>query len=528
MKKAPVLLFAAVLGAALAAAAASPVQAPQPQTFDILITNGRVLDGSGNPWLRADVGIRGDRIAAVGRLAGAKAAAVVDARDRVVAPGFMDAHSHAAGALTDPSLRDARQLIAQGLTTIVANPDGGGPVDLREQAARLDAGGIGVNVALVIGHASVRREVMGQNQRRDPTPEELERMKALVRRAVADGAFGLSSGLFYTPGHFAKTEEVIALAREAGGVYTSHIRDESNYDVGVIAAVDEVIRIAEDAKVRGIVSHMKALGPDNWGKSKTMVEHIEAARARGIEVFADQYPYEASSTSLSAATMPGESGEGLKEAMAGAQSRAAFLALVRENIRRRGGPRSIVIASGRGATDLAGTSLEEVAKRRGVTPEEAAVEIVQNGGASIVSFNMSEDDIRTIMRQPWTMGSSDGGINVPGPSLPHPRGNGAMARRLAVYVRERRVLTLEEAVRTMTSLPAKVFGFIDRGEIRAGAFADLVIFDPAKVVDRATYARPAELAEGIDWVIVNGTIERRESEFTGARGGRVLKKGVSP
>jgi N-acyl-D-aspartate/D-glutamate deacylase len=222
--------------------------------------------------------------------------------------------------------------------------------------------------------------------------------------------------------------------------------------------------------------------------------------------------------------MPSESSAALKEAMAGEESKKAFLALVRENIRRRGGPRSIVIASGRGAPDAAGKNLEEIAKAGGVTPEQAAVDVVLAGGASIVSFNMSEQDIELLMKQSWTMASSDGGLSLPGPSRPHPRGNGAFARRLAHYVRTRQVLPLEQAIRGMTSMPAQVFGFTDRGEIRPGAFADIVIFDPAQVQDKATYQDPHQIAEGMSWVIVNGQIARRELEFTGARAGRPLKR----
>ena len=500
------------------------VAATPQQTFDILIRNGRVLDGSGNPWRRADIGVRGDRIAAVGALAGAAAPVVVDARDQVVAPGFIDAHSHALESLGRAELRDAKALLAQGLTMVVGNPDGGGPTDIARQIAGFEAaGGVGVNVALLVGHGSVRSAVIG-SARRDPTPVELDQMRAIVRTAVANGACGLSSGLFYQPGRFSKTEEVIALAREAGGVYSSHIRDEGDYDFGLIASVDEVIRIAREAGVRGVVSHVKALGPDNWGQSRTIVEHVEAARAAGVEVYADQYPYEASSTSLMAAVMPGETDAGLREAMAGAESTKIFLGLVRESVRRRGGPSSIVIASGRGAPGQAGKNLEEIAKARGISPEQAAVDIVTAGGASIVSFNMSEADVETLMRQPWTMASSDGGLSLPGPSRPHRRGNGAFARRLARYVRDRAVLTLEQAIRGMTSLPAHVFGFADRGELRAGAFADLVIFDPQKVVDTVTYQDPHQMAVGIDWVIVNGQVVRREGEFTGLRAGRVLKR----
>jgi N-acyl-D-aspartate/D-glutamate deacylase len=288
--------------------------------------------------------------------------------------------------------------------------------------------------------------------------------------------------------------------------------------------VDEVIRIAEAAGVRGVVTHMKALGPDSWGLSATLIARIDAARARGVEVYADQYPYEASSTSLAAAVMPGESVAGAREALETPAARERFLDVVKENIRRRGGPASIAIASGRGAPNLAGRRLDDIAQSRGVTPELAAAEIVIAGGASIVSFNMSDGDIEAIMRQPWTMASSDGGLSLPGPSMPHPRNNGAFARRLAVYVRERGAISLDHALRTMTSLPASVFGIQDRGELREGAFADLIVFDPAKVIDRATYDHPHALAEGMDWVIVNGAIARRDGAFTGARAGKVLRR----
>jgi N-acyl-D-amino-acid deacylase len=499
----PKIVWPAVLLLTLFAAPAAQ-QAP----FDILIVNARVLDGSGNPWIRSDIAIRGDRIVAMGSLASATATLRIDAKDRYVSPGFIDAHSHAAGALAGTQLREARPLLAQGVTTIIGNPDGGGPVDLAAQTRQLTSAGPGVNVALVIGHASVRNAVMGQSQRREPTPEELEKMRVLVRQARADGAFGLSSGLFYQPGRFAKTEEVIALAREAGGVYTSHIRDEGTYDVGIV----------------GVVTHMKCLGPEAWGLSATLVSNIDKARARGVAVFADQYPYGASSTSLQAATMPNDGAASAAEAMTNPVAREKFLAIVKDNIRRRGGAKSIVMASGRGATGIAGQNLEQIAAARNVTPEQAAVDIVIAGGASIISFNMSEDDIATIMRQSWTMGSSDGDLTAPGPSVIHPRNNGSAARRISYYVRDHDVVSLEHAVQTMTSLPALVFGFADRGVIRLGAFADVVVFDLSRVQDRATYESPHQMAEGFDWVIVNGQVARREGEFTAVRAGRVLKK----
>jgi N-acyl-D-amino-acid deacylase len=497
---------------------------PSDQAFDILITNARVLDGSGNPWVREDLGIRGDRIVARGRLTGATATRVINATGLVAAPGFIDVHSHAVGALRRPELRDARALLAQGVTTVIGNPDGGGGVDLAAQRQGLEAAGIGVNVGLLIGHGSVRGSVLG-TQIREPDAAELAKMQALVKKAVDDGALGLSSGLFYEPGRYAKLEEVIALAKVAGGVYASHIRDEGNYNIGVVASVREVIRVAEEAGVRGVVTHVKALGPDSWGLSKTLVADIEAARARGVEVFADQYPYEASSTSLGAAVLPGPSGpEAIKGRLAEPQSADQLLKEVTENVRRRGGPASIVIASGRGAPEMAGRNLQHIADARGVSPAQAAVDILLSGGASIVSFNMSEDDIRLLMRQPWTMTSSDGDLSLPGPSRPHPRGHGAFARKLAVYVRERAVHSLEDAVRAMSSLPARVFGLVDRGELRTGAYADVVLFDPATIQDRATYADPFALATGVRWVLVNGQLAFADSTATGTLAGRVLMR----
>ena len=485
---------------------------PAQTRFDVLIRNGRVMDGSGNPWLRADLGITGDRITAVGRLESAVAARVIDAHDRIVAPGFIDVHSHAGEGIRNPALHQGQPLIAQGITTFVANPDGGGPTDLAAQRASIEAARPGPNVALLIGHGSVRRAVM-RDSRSEPSASELAQMKDLVRRGMAEGAFGLSSGLFYVPGSFAKTEEVIELTRvaaEFGGVYTSHVRDEGNYGAGVQASVREVIRIAEEAHTIGIVSHMKALGRDSWGLAPTLIKDIEDARARGVQVFADQYPYEASSTSLRAALVPG-----------GVEPTEA---LVTENLRRRNGADAVLIASYAADRSLAGKTLAEIARLKGVTPVRAAIDMMAAGNASIVSFNMSEPDIEVIMKTPFTMASSDGGLSAPGQAFPHPRDYGAFARRLAVYVRERKVVPLEFAVRSMTSLPASVFAITDRGVIRAGAFADIVIFDPAAVKDTATYAAPQTLAQGVSDVLVNGVPVLLNGTFTDGSPGRVLKK----
>jgi N-acyl-D-amino-acid deacylase len=480
--------------------------------FDVLIRNGRVMDGSGNPWLRADVGITGDRIAAVGRLTDAAAVTVIDARDRVVSPGFIDVHSHAGDGLRTAALHQAQPIIAQGVTTVVVNPDGGGPIDLGAQRAALEAAHPGPNAALLIGHGSIRRAVLG-DANRAPTDEELARMKALVRRGMNEGAFGLSSGLFYAPASFARTEEVIELtkvAAEFGGVYTSHVRDEGNYDTGVRASVLEVIRIAEEARTIGIVTHMKALGSDSWGLSADLLKSIEDARARGVQVFADQYPYDASSTSLRAALLPG----GVE----------ATEAVVAENLRRRNGPNAIQIAFYQPDKSLEGKRLSEIAEARNVSPVKAAMDIMAAGNASIVSYNMSEQDIASIMRAPFTMASSDGGLVAVGAGHPHPRDYGAFARRLGVYVRDRKVVPLEFAIRSMTSQPASVFGLTDRGVIRPGAYADVVVFDPATIRDAATYEEPQKLAEGVSDVLVNGVAVRLDGKFTDQAPGRVLRR----
>ena len=489
--------------------------APSPeaqQAFDTLIRNGRLLDGTGNPWRRADVGITGNRIAAVGALPSAAAARVIDAADQIVAPGFIDVHSHAAEGLVRQPLRQGRPLLAQGITTVVVNPDGGGPVDLLAQRRQLENGGLGVNVALLIGHGSVRREVMGSADRA-PTDEELERMRGLVRRAMGEGAYGLSSGLFYTPGSFARTEEVIALAAaagESGGVYTSHIRDEGNYGAGLLASIDEVIRIAAEATVIGIVSHLKVLGRESWGLAGAATARLDAARSRGVQVYADQYPYDASSTSLRAALLPG----GVEPVES----------VVRDHLRRRGGPDAIRIARYGADPRIEGQTLAQIAAARSASAEETAMDLISRGDPSIVSFNMSEDDIRHIMTRPYTMASSDGGLVLPTEGKPHPRNYGAFARRLGVYVRDTKVIELEFAVRSMTSLPAAVFGIADRGLIREGARADIVVFDPARVRDVASYEDPHRLAEGMSHVIVNGVLVVDDGAFTPAMPGTVLRK----
>jgi len=497
--------------------------------YDVLIPNGRVLYRSGNPWLAADIGIRGGRIVAMGRLGNAAAARVIEARGLTVSPGFIDVHSHSSSGL-EGSLKEARQLIAQGITTVMINPDGGGTVDLRVQRAGYEQRGVGVNVALYVPHGAIRREVLGMADRA-PTAAELDRMAVLARRGMEAGGIGLSSGLYYAPGSYAKTEEVIALAKivgELGGVYESHIRDEADYSVGVVNAVLEVIRISEEGHLPGVVAHMKALGPASWGLSMALVEKIKQARDRGVEVYADQYPYDASGTGIVGALIPrwaevGGTAELMKRIQGSERERLA--ADIRRSFERRGGPEKLVISRYAANPAFEGQTLAQVSKTLGKPPEEATMDLLVKaggGGASLVSFNMAESDIEYIMKQPFTMTCTDGDLVPFGQGKPHPRGNAAFARKIRLYVNERGVIDLPFAVRSMTSLPAAVFGLKDRGVLRPGAWADILVFDPAKVRDVATYLEPHQLSEGFEYVLVNGAIEKDANSFTGKLGGRVV------
>ncbi len=502
------------------------------QERTVLIRNGRVLDGSGNPWIRADLLIQGDRIAAVGKLGDVEADEVVDATGLYVAPGFIDTHSHAGGGLATEGLSHARPLLAQGLTTIFANPDGGGPVDLAEQRAALLEHGLGVNVAQLVSHGSVRRAVLGTEDRA-PTAAEMERMRSLVRAGMDEGAWGLSSGTFYVPGFYAEPEEIEDLATIVapyGGAYQSHFRDESNYTVGVIAAVDEVINVGRVARIPAVLTHVKALGPFVWGYGAAIVKRVERAREEGVQVFADQYPYTASATGLEAALLPRWSQAGGRDSLLARMDRPADMARIRgamiDNLARRGGAARVQFRRYRPEPSIEGRLLSDLAEERGADPLDLAVELIRGGSVSIVSHNMDEGDVEILMAQPWTMTSSDGDLVPLGVGVPHPRSYGAFPRKIRLYVREKGVVGLEAAIRSMTSLPALVFDMPDRGVLRAGAAADVVVFDLDRVRDTAEYTDPHRLAEGMVWVFVNGQAAIRDGELTDVRSGRVLRKGM--
>ncbi len=499
--------------------------------YDLLIKGGRVVDGTGAPWVRADVAVRGDAIVAVGPRIEAPARRTVDAAGRVVAPGFIDIHTHARRGIFEVPTAD--NYVRQGVTTLVEGQDGSSPLPLGVFLAKVAALRPAVNFASLVGHGSVREAAM-EAEDQSPSAAELARMQELVREAMREGAFGLSTGLFYVPGTFARTDEVVALARvagERGGIHVSHVRDEA---AGVGASVEETIAIGEEGRLPTQVTHHKIIGTASWGRSVETLRLLAEARRRGVDATIDQYPYTASSTSLAAALFPAWALEGGAEAVARRLAIPAARARIREvvvdkirNERGGGDPANIQIAACGFDPSLEGKSLAGILAGRGLEPtvENAAglaLEIVARGGASGVFHAIAEEDVERILASPLTMVASDGEIPVFGRGAPHPRSYGTFARVLGVYVREKRLLTLEEAVRKMTSFPAARLGLLDRGLVRPGMKADLVVFDSATIRDRATFERPHQYAEGVSLVVVNGEIVLDGDRMTAARPGRVL------
>jgi N-acyl-D-aspartate/D-glutamate deacylase len=360
---------------------------------------------------------------------------------------------------------------------------------------------------------------------------ELERMKAIVRDGMEEGAWGLSSGTFYVPGNYAPPEEIEELAKEVapfGGSYTSHYRDESTYSVGLIAAVDEVINVGRVAGIPAVLTHVKALGPFVWGYGEAIVQRVERARAEGVQVFADQYPYTASATGLEPALLPRWSQSGGRDSLLVRMADPETMARIREGmvegLARRGGADRIQFRRYRVDESIEGRLLSDLAEERGQDPVDTAIDLIRAGSVSIVSYNMSDADVETLMAQPWTMTSSDGDLVPMGEGVPHPRTYGAFARKIRLYVKEKGTVTLSQAVRSMTSMPAQVFGMQDRGMIRPGMIADVAVFDLDKVRDVAEFTDPHHYSEGMVHVLVNGEAAIKDGTFTGARPGRVLQK----
>jgi len=495
--------------------------AAQGAPADLLIRNGRVIDGSGVPEHGADVAISGDRITFVGDAARAniRARRTIDARGLIVAPGFIDPHTHTLEDLSsdDPKRRANVDYLMQGVTTVITGNDGGGPYDVARTLAKWKADGVGSNGALLVGYGSVRQAVMGMSDAKAQR-RQLDSMRALVDKGMREGALGMSTGLYYAPQSYATTDEVIAMAKVAakyGGIYDTHLRDESSYTVGLLAAIREAIRIGHEAGMSTHISHIKALGADVWGRSDSAIAIIEAARNAGDNVSANQYPYTASGSSVGASLLPrwAEVGgrDSLRARVANPTTKTRLVTDMTENLRRRGGARSLLITSTRD-TSILGRTLEDIAKARDASPVEAAIQIIVAGDASVASFNMDERDIVAFMRRPWVMTGSDG-------SAGHPRKYGTFPKKWAEYVRGKKVLTPEQFVRQSSAATAETFGIKDRGVLAKGNYADVVVFDDATFRDHATYQNPTELATGMKYVIVNGQVAVDAGVYTGITAG---------
>jgi N-acyl-D-amino-acid deacylase len=596
------LVSCLAVAAASAAAFVSANQPAQSASYDLLIRNARVFDGTGNPWFPADVAVKDGKIAAVGRLGDTPAARVIDAAGKYLAPGFIDIHSHAddgssaRGGFRDSNakIRAAPNLVTQGITTVVVNQDGRSPWPIADQRRQIEQNRIGPNTMLLVGHGAVRSQAMNRDTRRPATPEEIARMRALVRQALQEGAVGMSAGLEYEPGRWSTTEEVVELARELpafGGVYISHERSEGSDPLWYVPsqdgpgpptlldAVRETIEIGERTGARVVASHLKAKGANYWGSSAAAISLIERARERGVDVWADQYPYPTSGTDGSTVLIPGwatrgdgggrgdgaagggagragaagaaatgrgsAAGAGRRGAGGGGAStisRAdalkatladpALARLVRSDIlheiQRRGGPDQVVVFDYPDRA-LIGLSLGEIARRWSVDPVEAAIRIQMEGlpnragGARMRGFSMSEVDMELIARQPWVATSTDAGIALPedGPST-HARFYGSFTRKIRHYALERGAISLESAIRAATSLPAQIMGLTDRGLIRPGLAADLVVFDLATIRDKATFFEPHQYSEGVPYVFVNGVAVVDAGTITWALPGKLL------
>jgi len=499
--------------------------------FDLLIRGARVVDGTGNPWFRADVGIRDGKIASIGKLPAATADRVIDARNRVLAPGFIDVHTHIEGAVEQVPRGD--NYVLDGVTTVVTGNCGGSNVRVKEWFDKLSQLGLGLNVSTLIGHNSVRAEVMGRANRQ-ATPEELRQMEALVEQAMREGAVGFSTGLIYIPGTYSNTEEVVALGKAAGrigGVYASHMRDEGEK---VLEAITEAAEVARAAGVPAQLSHFKIDTPRLWGMSTKSLALVEKYRREGVDVVVDQYPYDHSSTGL-ATTLPSwalaDGNQAVQERLAAPETRARIKREMLERLANLGHKdySYAIVARFEPDKTYEGKNISEIntLKGREKTVEneaETVLDLMQQGGAQMVFHSMGMEDVERIMRYPHTAIASDGGVRVFGQGMPHPRSYGTNARVLAEFVRNRKILTLEDAIRRMTSLPARTFDFRDRGQIREGFAADLVLFDPERVQDKATFQNPHQYTEGFDAVLVNGVAMVDDGKLTDAKGGRVLRR----
>jgi N-acyl-D-amino-acid deacylase len=471
------------------------------QANSIVVKNAVIIDGSGKSAFKGDVQIKGDKITKIGNIKPKKDDIVIDANGKILAPGFIDIHNHSESGLLKEGT--AENQVSQGITTILVGPDGGSPFPIADYLAKLQ-GKIAPNVGAFIGHATLREQVMNNDYFRKTTPEELVKMLVLMEQAMKEGAFGLSSGLEYDVGFSASTEELIELSKVAAkyrGIYMSHIRDEED---GFYEATKEAIRIGKEAKLPVQLSHIKMGNKNVWGKSADAIQLIEAEQKAGFDITADAYPYTAWASTITV-LVPSRRHDDKAE--------------VAQRLEVVGGADKVLITSCEAHPDYEGKTLDEIAKMKGVTPAEVYIEIVKDGGAGVVCNSMSEADVKAFYQRPWVMVSSDGGIGGR-----HPRGTGTFPRVLGKFVRENNWFSLEEAIRKMSAMPAKRLGLKDRGLIKKGMKADLVLFDKDKVIDRNSFTQPQILSEGIEFVWVNGQKVWDGGKVTGNLSGEILRR----
>ena len=531
--------------------------------FDVLLRGGRVLDGTGNPWFRADVGIRDGAIAAIGDLAAASADRVIELQGRYVVPGFIDMHSHADEGLDaegGPGSEGARRravpnMVSQGVTTVVVNQDGRSPWPIADQRARLEQRGFGPNTALMVGHNSIRARVLGEDYRRVATEAEVERMTEMVEQGMAEGAFGLSAGLEYVPGRWSETSELfplVAAAGAGGGVYIVHERSSgitpmwfwpSQDDAGpptMIQTIIEDIEIAERTGVTTVATHIKARGSDFWGAGTVLIDLIARARARGVPIWADQYPYNTTGSDGGTVLLPRwlfeEAGRPngqtdfaalLEDALGDAAQGEEVRQDIAHEISRRGGPENLVVMDHPDSA-LVGKTIAELSSDWDAYPVEVAIRLQvrgdrnRPGGARVRGFSLSEIDVESFSAEPWLITASDAGVALPGDGPVHARYYGTFPRKIKRYALDLGVLSVESAIRSMTSLPAQVLGFQNRGMIREGYVADIAVLDLAELQDNATFFEPHQYASGIDFVLVNGEFVVDDGELTYALPGTIL------
>ena len=497
---------------------------------DLLIVNGRIIDGTGNSWYRADIAIRDGKIQSIGNNLPRNATRILDAQNRIVAPGFIDVHTH----LEDDEARDplAHSFLYDGVTTCITGNCGLSNVNIGKYLNWIDSLKLSINVASLIGQNDIRRAVIGRANR-NATPDEMKRMEQITEKAMQDGAVGLSTGLIYIPGTFTPTQELINLAKIAGrynGVYATHMRDEGD---SVTQAIEEALLIGREGNLPVQLSHFKLSGQQNWGRSKQTLNMVEEARANGQDVTIDQYPYTASSTSISTLIpdhILADGQDSIRARLKRPEVRKEVIASIQKRLKKRGLKHLnyAVVAYFDSDTTYNGKSIEEINLMKGRKHKtkyqaETVMDIQMAGGASAVFHGMGESDVQRIMKYPFNMIASDATIRVFNEGMPHPRGYGTNARVLGKYVREEKIISLEESIRRMSSLPAQKFNLKDRGLLKEGMAADIVVFDEKTVRDLATFEKPHAYSTGFEFVLVNGVLTVDQGKHTQARGGKALR-----